>query len=63
MSHMIYLCDDCRRTFEEPDTETIDMESYNGVGSMFADHHYAEINVCPFCGSEELTRTYEEEIA
>jgi len=47
----MYKCPDCKRKFEEPVYEEIDMEVYCGVSSMFdGPHHYATFASCPYCG-------------
>ena len=36
----MYRCPECRKTFEEPNFETVCMEDLYGVSSMFRDRHY-----------------------
>lgn len=59
---MRFICNDCGEIFDEEDAATIevDLESVNGVGGLFPDHHYSTILVCPECGSECLDDYTEE---
>ena len=50
----MYQCAECRSMFTEPAGKTVILEDYYGVGSLFPDHHYGMIDVCPECGSEEI---------
>lgn len=52
----IFRCDDCGYFCEEEDLleKTISLEDYNGVGSMFGDHHFETVGCCPHCGSIEI---------
>lgn len=57
----MYKCRACGVKFNEPDLVEYDCESYAGVGSMFADHHTAEYEACPVCGSEDFITLWEED--
>lgn len=46
----MYKCPSCGKVFEDPEYETICMEEYCGVSSMFEDRHYATFANCPQCG-------------
>lgn len=46
----MYKCPECGAKFETPEYETVCMEEYCGVGSMFRDRHYATFANCPICG-------------
>lgn len=46
----MYKCPECDEIFEEPVYETICMEEYCGVSTMFSDRHYATFANCPKCG-------------
>ncbi len=48
---MAYKCPECGEIFDEPDYETICMEEYCGVASLFGDRHYATFANCPNCGT------------
>lgn len=54
----MYKCPECGRIFEEPNYETICMEEYCGVSSMFGDRHYATFASCPECG-ESIDTEYD----
>lgn len=55
----MFRCNHCGALFEDPDYESVCMEDYNGVGSMFDTHTYGEIAVCPECGSDNIEETYD----
>ena len=59
----LYQCSECGCIFSENDADTmeIDLEAENGVGGLFPDHHYTNINICPDCGCDELMDYIEEE--
>ena len=46
----MYKCPECKKTFEEPNFETVCMEDLYGVSSMFRDRHYKTFASCPKCG-------------
>ena len=46
----MYKCPECGEIFEEPVYETVCMEEYCGVSTMFGDRHYATFASCPKCG-------------
>lgn len=52
-----WYCNDCNAYYDEPQTQRTDMEAFYGVGSMFPDHHYEDLLMCPKCegGLEEVT--------
>ena len=56
----MYRCNNCDEIFDEPESERIDLESYYGVGSLFPDHHYGYLSVCPYCNSEDFDE-YDED--
>lgn len=49
-----YKCDNCRRTFDEPDEEHTTYEDYCGVRSLFPNTTPMTLYVCPYCGSEDI---------
>lgn len=57
----MYRCNRCKAIFEEPDTERVCLEDYNGVGRMFPDSHYGYFNICPCCGTGDIDEYYESE--
>lgn len=54
------MCSDCGEKFYEAVEERVCWESYYGVASQFADHHYGTLLTCPSCGSEDID-DYEED--
>lgn len=60
----IFQCCQCKKFFSEDDFDhvRVDLESYFGVGNLFLDHHYTELSVCPYCGSEECDEVSEIDI-
>lgn len=57
----MWECFDCGEIFDDPSESLIDLEYEYGVGGMFDDHHYANCNCCPCCGSTEIEECDEEE--
>lgn len=57
----MWVCDNCGAMFSDPDEKRESYESYYGVGSMFPDRHYFTMEVCPSCGSEDITSYCEED--
>ena len=59
----MYKCKECDEIFEEPEYETLCMEDYCGVSSMFSDRHYGTFASCPRCGGaiDIEYDTYDEE--
>ena len=59
----MYKCPECGEIFEEPVYETVCMEEYCGVSTMFGARHYATFANCPKCGGSIDIEydTYDEE--
>lgn len=57
----MWICENCKEIFDEPDYESICAEDYYGVSSMFNSCNYIDIKVCPECGSDEIEEYYDEE--
>ena len=63
----MYKCPECSEIFEEPEYETVCMEEWCGVSSLFEDRHYATFANCPKCGAsidmeyDTWDETYEED--
>lgn len=57
----MWRCNECGRTFDTPDYVEICWEDEYGVMSMFPNHHYGVIAVCPECGDREIEETYDYE--
>ena len=51
----MYKCLDCNRVFDEFDTKRTSYESYFGVSDLFPNSHNLTIEVCPRCGSENIS--------
>lgn len=47
-------CNDCNRSFDEPSEKETSYENYYGVSSEFSDSTPLTIEVCPYCGSEDI---------
>ena len=56
----MYKCNDCRETFEEPNIHTWNAADYYGVEKNGHDQ-MLQIDVCPFCGSEDIEELDDEE--
>lgn len=47
-------CNDCNRSFDEPNEKETTYENYYGVSSEFSDSTPLTIEVCPYCGSDDI---------
>ena len=56
----MYRCNDCSGTFEEPNIHTWNAADYYGVEKNGHDK-MLQIDVCPFCGSEDIEELDDEE--
>lgn len=56
----MWQCEDCGATFRQPDSVRYCKDEYNGTASLFGNWQYGYYDACPECGSEEITRVYEE---
>lgn len=52
----MYKCRDCKKEFEEPNIKKTTYELYYGVASEFPNHTPLELEVCPFCGSDNIEK-------
>ena len=57
----IYKCQACGAYFDEPYTVRICLEDEYGVGSLFHDRHYVDVECCPYCDSSGFELTDDEE--
>lgn len=60
----MYQCNNCQRTFEEPEIENTTYENFYGVSNNFQNSTPMELEVCPICGSDDISSVsedYEEE--
>ena len=57
-----WYCTDCDEYFKEPHSVKTDMEDFYGVGSVFQDHHYQDLIMCPQCDGDlqEVTVSIED---
>ena len=58
----MWRCEDCGSLFDEPESVRYNIDEYNGVSDLFGDSRYGYYDACPYCGSEEITSYWEEEI-
>lgn len=58
---MEYICNECGENFDEPEIESTTYEDYYGVGSDFIGKNYLEVEICPYCGSEDIDEVDDEE--
>ena len=56
----MYRCNDCTATFDEPDEQVWNAADYYGVEKNGHDQ-MLHINVCPYCGSEDIDEIDDEE--
>lgn len=57
----MYRCWNCGCRFEDPDYTEICWEDFYGVSGMFERPTYGVIPQCPYCESDEIEETYEED--
>lgn len=48
----MYRCPNCGKEFEEPSIRITSYEDYFGI--WYPDRHELILNICPYCGSEEI---------
>lgn len=51
----MYICNDCKQEFDEPETDG------EYMGEWFGFPSYQIIDVCPFCRSDDIEELNEEE--
>lgn len=56
-----YICNECGERFDEPEIESTTYEDYYGVGSEFIGKTHLEVEICPYCGSEDIDEVDDEE--
>ena len=56
----MYKCNNCNKTFEEPNELITTYESYYGVSCLFESSNKMVIKVCPICGCDEIEENIEE---
>lgn len=55
----MYKCCNCERKFEEPRTKETTYENFYGVSMQ--SHTYLLLELCPYCGSDEIEERNEDE--
>lgn len=55
----MYICCNCEKKFLEPRTKETTYEAYLGVS--VPTHTYLLLELCPFCGSDEIEERNEDE--
>lgn len=58
---MAYRCGDCFEIFDEPREKHTTCESYYGVSGLFSSYNSLILEVCPYCGSEDIEEFDEED--
>ena len=51
---MIYKCQNCGQTFQEPEEVQTTYESYYGVMDLFPNYHLMTYYCCPYCHEEDF---------
>ena len=51
---MMWRCDDCGSTFDEPESVSYCKEEYNGVADLFGHQTWGTYDACPYCGGEDI---------
>ena len=54
-------CFICNKLFDEPELKNTTYESYYGVAGELSSRTPITIELCPYCGSEEIAESSEEE--
>lgn len=54
----IWRCMDCGEQDFDPVTRYTSYESYYGVSCLFSNSTPLQIDVCPFCGSDNIEQVY-----
>lgn len=54
-------CNNCCKTFEIPRTRKTTYENYYGVESEFRNKTPLIIEMCPYCGDEDIEEEIEED--
>ena len=57
----MYKCPECGAVFDEPEYIEICEEAEAGVASLFPNHHWTTVAVCPDCGDYGIEEFYEDE--
>lgn len=57
----MWKCDNCRRTFEEPEECETTYEDMYGVAGQFGSSTPCTVYVCPYCGDDGYLEELEDE--
>lgn len=52
----MYQCESCKKKFKDFKILKTSYESYYGVASLFSNSKRLELQVCPYCESEEIKK-------
>lgn len=58
----MWHCDNCNEDFYEPTIKNTTYERFYGVSEEFGYSTPMSIEVCPYCGSDEINEEEEEEM-
>lgn len=54
------ICNNCHKTFESPRTRQTTYESYYGVSSQMSSRTPLTLELCPYCGDDDIEEEEEE---
>lgn len=57
----MWRCYNCGEDFSDPSTEHTTYERYYGVSGEFGNHTPISLEVCPYCGSDEIEEMDDDE--
>lgn len=57
----MFVCEMCGSMFSDPESIRYNIDEYNGTSDMFGNWQYGYYDACPYCGSEDFSRYYEED--
>ena len=57
----MYLCKNCEERFVEPNVLETTYESFYGIETFFNGSTPLSLDVCPFCGDEDIIEILEKE--
>lgn len=57
----MYICNHCKRKFEEPEEINTTYESLYGISSLFPNSNSITLYACPYCNSNDVEEFYEYE--
>lgn len=57
----MWICNDCKSEFEEPEEMEDTYENFYGVSSMFPSSNTYKYDACPCCGSDDIEEVEEDD--